>query len=433
MKSVTGRAEKGKKSKVLGEPEPVSPEDFAAMEIDAKVELIQALIPLGLMVIADGLEEEVTRLVGARYERGGGQPHLARYGSNRTSVRLAGQRVPIGVPRVRNLAEGKEVPLELHRALRASPGVVDEVLLRRVLYGLSCRDYEACAQAVPGAIGLSASTVSRRFVEASAARLRELQERELSGLDVVALVLDGKTFADDTLVAALGVTLDGRKVMLGFVQASTENASVVASFLRDMLSRGLDIGQGILVVLDGSPGLRAGVRQAFGDKAVVHRCQWHKRKNVLGYLAKSEQAWWKKRLQRAYERPTYEEAKAAFAAIRSDLEARNLSALRSLDEGFEETLTLHRLGVFPQLGISLKTTNGLESVFSQVESRTGRVSHWRNSSQKQRWLAAALLDIEGRLRRIRGYRHLPRLREALRRELGLAEPAPCADNREEVA
>lgn len=421
MKSVPGRARKGKKSRVLGEATVLSPEEFAAMELDAKAELIKALIPLGLMAVSHTLEAEVTELAGERYRRDGGRPGLARYGSNRSSVRLAGQRVPVRVPRVRNVAEGKEVPLASLQALRDATGSVDETLLRRVLYGLSCRNYEAAADAIPGAIGLSPSTVSRQFIEASAAKLREFQERDLAAFDVVAILLDGKAFAEDMMVTALGVTLDGRKVLLGFVQAGTENAEVLTAFLRELLNRGLSIDQGVLAVIDGSKGLRAAVRRAFGKKALVHRCQWHKRENVLGYLPKSERVWWKKRLQRAYERPTYEEAKAALGAIRVDLLERNLSAAKSLDEGFEETLTLHRLGVFPLLGISLKTTNCLESIFSQVETRTGRVCHWKNSSQKHRWLASALLDIEPRLRRIRGYKHLPRLREAIQRELGLVD------------
>jgi len=419
MRSVAGRGRRGKKLRVLGEPTLVSAEEFAGMALDAKVELIRALIPLGLNVARQMLDDEVVRLAGARYRREGGQPGLARHGWNRTSVRLAGQRVPLRAPRVRNLAAGKEVPLSSLQALRAAPGSVDETLLRRVLYGLSCHNYEAAAAAVPGSIGLSASTVSRQFIEASAAKLRELQERALSGFDLVALVMDGKGFAEDTMVTALGVTLDGHKVILGFVQASTENAEALTPFLRSLLDRGLKIDQGLLVVLDGGKGLRSAVRRALGKKALVHRCQWHKRENVVDHLSKSEKAWWRKRLQRAYERPTYEEAKTALKDIRRDLEERNLSAVKSLDEGFEETLTLHRLGVFPLVGISLKTTNCLESIFSQVETRTGRVCHWKNSSQKHRWLATALLDIEPRLRRIRGYQHLPRLREAIQRELSL--------------
>ena len=421
MKSVAKRRGKGKKARVLGEPTRVSAEEFDAMDLDTRIELIQALIPLGLMAVAAELDAEVTALVGERYRHGGGRPGLARHGSNPSSVRLAGQRVPLRVPRVRNVAAGHEVPLASFQAFRSSPGSVSETLLRRVLCGLSCRDYEAAAEAFPGAIGLSPSTVSRQFVEASAAKLRELGERDLSAYDLVAMFLDGKTFAKDTTVTALGVTLDGRKVVLGFVEAGTENAEVLTPFLRDLLSRGLNIERGLLVVIDGGKGLRAAVRRAFGKRALVQRCQWHKRENVVAHLPKDEQKWWRKRLQRAYQRPTYDEANTELQAVRRDLEQRNLSAVGSLDEGFEETLTLHRLGLFPLLGISLKTTNCLESIFSQVERRTGRVSHWKNSSHKHRWLATALLDIEPRLRRIRGYRHLPLLRAALQRELGLTD------------
>jgi transposase-like protein len=174
------------------------------------------------------------------------------------------------------------------------------------------------------------------------------------------------------------------------------------------------------VVIDGSKGLRAAVKRALGKRAVVQRCQWHKRENVLKHLSKGEQAAMRRRLQRAYEKPTYQEAKAALNEILRELEQRNLSAARSLEEGLEETLTLHRLGVFGPLSVSLKTTNCIESIFSQVETRCRKVSHWKNASQKHRWLAASLLDIEPRLRRIRGYRHLPLLREAIQKALGIA-------------
>jgi putative transposase len=154
----------------------------------------------------------------------------------------------------------------------------------------------------------------------------------------------------------------------------------------------------------------------------VHAHQWHKRENVVSYLPRSEQKRWRQRLQGAYQRPTYQEATQDLKAIRSELEELNESAVASLDEGFEETLTLHRLGLFPLLGRSLKTTNILESVNAQAEQRCGRVDHWKNSNQKQRWLVAALLDIEPRLRRLMGYRHLPRLREAIQEELAIASP-----------
>jgi transposase-like protein len=183
------------------------------------------------------------------------------------------------------------------------------------------------------------------------------------------------------------------------------------------VERGLQYAQGLLCVIDGSKGLRAALQTVFGARAVVHRCQWHKRENVLDYLPKGQQATWRRRLQVAYERPSYAEAKAALLRCRQELRLVNESAVKSLDEGFEETLTLHRLGVFGALGTSLKTTNCLESINALVGQRTAKVDRWTNSSQKQRWLAAGLLDIEPRLRRIRGYRSLPLLRAALQAEI----------------
>ena len=263
------------------------------------------------------------------------------------------------------------------------------------------------------------STVSRSFIEASAAKLRELQERDLAAEDVVAVVLDGKTFADATMVIALGITLSGEKRCLGFVETDTENERVLTLFLRSLVERGLDLSQGVcvLVILDGGKGLRSAVRKAFRHGALVQRCQWHKRENVVSHLAKSEQAVWRQRLQRAYNRPEYDEALTALETLHGELDDRNQSAAGSLTEGLDETLTLHRLGLYGVLGRSLKTTNGLESVNALVEERCAKVDHWQNSSQRHRWLATALLDIEPRLRKLMGYRHLPKLRAALKREL----------------
>jgi transposase-like protein len=380
--------------------------------IDTKVELIQALIPLGLLHVEESLRQEVERLAGPRYARGGGQLGVVRYGKQPGSIYLADQKLGIEVPRVRNLRRNREVPLRTYQRLQ-QPRAADQGVMQRLLTGLTCREYERCAEAVPQAFGLSASTVSRRFIRASAQKLQALTERPLKDYDFVALFLDGKTFADDTLVIALGVTLQGEKVVLGFVQTSTENGKACAEFLDRLKARGLRYEDGLLVILDGGKGLHAAVEKAFGGAAAIQRCQWHKRENVLAYLAGSPQAVIRRKLQAAYSQPTYEQAKAALKKVRGELAEINLSAVASLDEGFEETLTLHRLGLFAELGVSFKTTNCLESINGLVEQRTGKIDYWKNSEQKQRWLATALLDIEPRLRRVRGHKHLP----ALRREL----------------
>lgn len=420
MPSVAHNAPKGKKKKVLREAQMVTADEYDALELDARAELIRQLVPLGLMHVCELLQNEVTALAGERYCRTDGHEHIVRHGTNPGSVRLAGQRHAIRVPRIRDRLANVEIPLQALDAIEGS-GNVDDSLLLRVLRGVSCRDYEACAEAVPGAIGLSPSTVSRQFVEASTEKLKELQDRNLSDFDFVTLFLDGKAFADDVMVTALGVTMDGTKVILGFVQAGTENEPVLTTFLNELVDRGLTADAGLLVVLDGGKGLRAAVKKVFGKKATVQRCQWHKRENIVSYLPKARQLALRRRLQKAYSRPTYAEAKAALLRIRDELNETNLDAARSLEEGFEETLTLHRLGVFALLGRSLKTTNCIESIFGQVEDCCGKVSNWKNSSQKQRWLAASLLDIEPRLRKIAGYRHLGQLRDALQQDLRIAQ------------
>ena len=410
MSSFARLVRRSKKGKRLGEAQVLRKEEVPELELDTRVELIRALVPLALAEISAVLDEEVRDLAGERYARTGGR----RHGTNPGSVKLAGQKVPIRVPRVRG--EDGEIPLRSYRTLRGE-GEMDETLLRRVLYGISCRNYEAAAESIPGAIGLSSSTVSRRFVQASARKLKALQERDLSQEDVVAIFLDGKRFAEDTMVLALGITVEGDKRILGFVQTGTENERVLSQFLRSLVDRGLDVSQGVLVILDGAKGLRSAVRKCFKERAVVQRCQWHKRENVVSYLPRSEQPAWRKRLQRAYERPTYAEAQEALKNILADLEEQNQSAAASLREGLEETLTLHRLGLFGRLGRSFKTTNCLESINGLVEERCGKVDHWKNSSQKQRWLATALLEIEPRLRKVMGYKRLPALREALMKDL----------------
>ena len=237
--SVLRTVRKRKKVRKLGSVKIIRCEAYADLELDAKVELIRSLVPLGLMHVQELLDQEVTALASERYARKDASVRGRRHGSNPGTVGLAGQRVPIRVPRIRCVA-GNEIPLRSYEALRGDREV-DDLLLRRVLYGISCRNYEAAAEAIPGAIGLSSSTVSRGFIQASAAQLRAFQERDLSGEDVVAVFLDGKTFADATMVIALGVTLAGEKRFLGFVETDMENATVLTPFLRSLVERGLDL------------------------------------------------------------------------------------------------------------------------------------------------------------------------------------------------
>jgi putative transposase len=390
----------------------------ALRTLDTRIELIQALIPLGLEAVAEEFQNEVSRLTGAKNSRKNEKNANRRWGNQKGSVYLSDQKVPIQVPRVRDVEENEEVSLDVYHQFQ-SPRGMDEGLLLRMLKGISTRSYEACAETVPEAFGLSSSAVSSRFIKASAEKLRQFQERSLEDYDLVALFLDGKSFADQQMIIALGVTIEGHKIPLGFVQAATENERVCRQFIDSLINRGLRYQQGLLCLIDGSKGLYSALTKALDGYVAIQRCQWHKRENVISYLTKENQEEVKNALQEAYDKETYPQAKAALQALRPSLALMNESALGSLEEGLEETLTIHRLGLMPQLKLSFRTTNCIESLNSMVGQLTRNVKRWKNSNQRNRWLGTALLDIEPRLRRIKGFRFLPLLRLALQKDLKL--------------
>ena len=411
MPKVRQTTRKGQPSVVI--PTPVVTQ--LAIPLDdgtAMLAMIQALIPLGLKAVEQALLQEVTALAGPRYSHADAHPERVRWGAQPGSIFLADQKLPIQVPRVRDRAAGRDMALATYAHFQ-TPRALDVGLFRRVLGGLSCREYEAAAEAVPEAFGLAKSSVSDRFIRASARELRRLLERRLDDREWLVLVLDGKRFAADGIVIALGVTRTGEKRILGLVQTATENKRVCAAFLRELIERGFTTPKGLLVILDGAKGLRAAVRDVFGDDVPVQRCQWHKRENVLSYLPTTAQPFWRRKLQSAYAHASYGDATRALHRVVTELRVVNESAARSLEEGLDETLTLHRLNVFAQLGTSFKTTNLIESVMARVEAKTERVDRWRTSDQKLRWCAAALLAMEKQFRRVKGCAHLPLLERAL--------------------
>lgn len=385
-----------------------------AMERDlgreSRLSMIQMLIPLALEAVGTELQNEVRELAGAPHSRGGS---LDRWGTNPGSIFLGDQKVELRVPRVRNKGLGTEIPLTTYERLQ-SPQAIDEIVLSRVINGISQGKYERAVTRVPETFGIKKTSVCRKFIRASGKRLREFLERDLSQHDIVAIFMDGKTFAENSIVIALGVTIGGEKVLLGFIETSTENHAVCRDFVNRLKDRGLNISNQILFVIDGGKGLYKGISQALGEKAVFQRCQWHKRENILKYLGEKHKTSFRRRLQAAYEQPTYERAKRRLLAIKRELSLINQSAVESLEEGFEQTLTLHRLGLFVKLGRSFKTTNCVENVNKQLALYTDRVTRWQNSDQRQRWVGTAMLEIEPRLNKVQGYRYLVDLRAAMK-------------------
>lgn len=382
-------------------------------DIDIKVALIQALIPEGLKAVNEKLQEEVRLLAGKRYQHG---KENTRWGTQAGSVYLLDQKVPLTVPRLRSKARNLEVPLEYYQKLQ-EPYQGDKQVLKKLLNGLSTHKYRESAELAPEVFGISASNMSLRFKKATAAKLRQLQERRLDRYDFIAVFVDGKRYAKEGIMISLGITTEGEKVILGIEQMSTENSRSMEQFFQKLIERGLTYKDGILFVIDGSKGIMKAVEIVFSSCAVIHRCQFHKIENVVSYLPKGLQGIWRLKLRAAYKQARYDSAKAALRKLEAELDDINPSAANSLREGLEETLSLHRLGVYAELGKSLASTNCIESVMSQVGQYTDKVNRWRGGSHIQRWVAAGLLEIEPRLHKIYGYRHLNLLRIKLREEI----------------
>ena len=414
MESIAGRR-RGWKRKVSSRRKAVKEmlEMAKIDDVDVKVSMIQALIPIGLKEVGKELQKEVRRLAG---EEGRHGKENVRWGSQPGSVYLSDQKVPMDVPRVRNKAHNIEIPLEYYRKLQ-EPYRDDELVYKRLLNGLSTHKYRESSELSSEVFGISSSNVSRRFKRATEAKLRELQERRLDGYDFIAVFIDGKRYAGDGLIVAMGITIEGEKVFLGVEQMSTENSRSVEQFLQKLIERGLRYKDGLLFIVDGSKGIIKAIETMFPSCAVIQRCQYHKIENVVSYLPKGLQAIWRAKLRAAYKQTKYESAKRALEKLESELHEINPSAAKSLREGLEETLSLHRLGLSSKLGKSLSSTNCIESVMSQLGQYTDKVDRWRGGEHIQRWTASGLLELEPRLNRVKGFQYLKILKMRLKEEV----------------
>lgn len=370
-------------------------------EMQAEVERLTG--EAGLQILRAILEEEVTRRVGPPH-RPDPTAGRVRWGKQPGYVVFAGQKVPLKRPRVRT-REGEEVALDSYRQLQQD-GKLQRAVRERLVAGLSTRNYRCAVESVLEGYGIEKSSVSRQFVAASAEQLQALCERRLERLNLVAILIDGIHFGGQVQVVALGVDEGGIKHILGLWQGATENTTVVKELLEDLVDRGLDTKRRYLLVLDGAKALRAAVDRVFGQQAEVQRCQIHKRRNVKEHLPESCQADYDRRIRNAYTMTNYGDAKEALGKIVRQLQGINPSAARSLEEGLEETLTLHRLGVGPKLRRSLSTTNPIESCLSIVQRVARNVKRWREGDQSLRWTATGLLEAEKKFNRIKGYREI---------------------------
>ena len=377
-------------------------------ELQPEVEHLTGLA--GLQIIRAVIEDEVTRRVGPRYQPSG-EGGCRRWGQQPGYVVFAGQKVPVGRPRVRT-RKGQEVELETYRRLQHD-GRRQRAVREGIVAGLTSRNYQRAVQSVLDGYGIQKSSVSREFVQASAAQLKKLCERNLAELDLVAILIDGIHLGKQVLVVALGIESSGKKHVLGLWQGATENTVVVKDLLEDLVTRGLAPERRYLFVIDGAKALRAAIQRVFGERAEVQRCQLHKRRNVAEYLPKNAQGDYDRRIRNAYAMTDYAQAKAELQKIFRQLERVNPPAAHSLEEGLEETLTVHRLGVGELLRRSLANTNPIESCLSTVERVARNVKRWHAGDQALRWTATGLLEAEKKFRKVKGFRELPALQRKL--------------------
>jgi transposase-like protein len=375
-----------------------------------------------LALVQELFTEEVKGLCGPTFSRKGDQ-FYHRGGSDPGSVLLQGQRVAVKKLRVKK--DGQDVELKSYTALQHFDLLCDKVM-RHMLSGVSTRDYGGLLDEIQGGLGLSKSSVSRAFVRGSKERLEEINGRDLSKYEFIAIMIDGIEFGDRTVIAAMGITKSkannpndaGEKIVLGLREGDTENWEVCKDLLQSIVDRGVDPTLAYLFVLDGSKALKKAVRKVFGEKSRVQRCVRHKERNILRYLSHGNQMEFCRLWKRLHGMADITEAKREYERLRQWLGQRNHAALTSLDEAEMETLTVIELKLPALLRKTLLSTNPLESMFSIVDTKKDRVKNWKRgekNNQVARWAAATLSEAEQRVNRIKGHRELILLESELRK------------------
>lgn len=380
--------------------------------------LLALAVGAGLQVMQTLMEADVTAAAGPK---GRHNPDRAavRHGRERGSVTLGGRRVPVSRPRVRATDGSGELPVASYE-LFSSTEILGKMAMEKMLAGLSTRRYpvglEPVGQQVDEtASATSKSAVSRRFVAMTQTALGELLAKDLSGLDVVALLIDGVHFAETCCVVAMGIGIDGTKHPLALVEGSTENATLVTELLVGLRERGLDVTRPMLVGIDGSKALRRAVLDVL-ERPVIQRCQIHKVRNVKDHLPQRLRSIVGRKMTDAYHAESALEAQAALLALATELDRTHPGAAASLREGLDETLTVLRLGVPPTLARTLRSTNTIESMISVCREHAGNVKRWRDAKMALRWCAAGMVEAGKQFRRVNGHLHLAALRAALERE-----------------
>jgi putative transposase len=415
-------------------PETVS---VALGELAGELEegLLAFVVGAGLKVVETMMEYEVEILAGPK---GRHDPNrvAVRHGSDDGLVTLGGRQVQISRPRVRSADRSSEVALSTYECF-SSTELLGRMAMQKMLAKISTRRYGAGLEPVGAAVearsrGTSRSAISRRFVAATETALAELMAADLSGLDLVALMVDGVNFAGHCCVVAVGIDIDGVKHPLGVVEGDTENSTLVTGLLVGLRDRGLDVTRPILCVLDGAKALAAAVKAVF-DHPVIARCQLHKIRNVKRHLPDKVARVVERRMRAAYRNPDPLAGQGDLEALAKELEHSHPGAAGSLREGLAETFTVARLRVPPTLARTLRSTNCVESMIEICRDHSTNVKRWESGTMALRWCAAGLLEAKKQFRRVNGHMHLRALRAALHEHARVNVTPPSYPSGQEVA
>ena len=380
-----------------------------------KMGLEDFVFQAGMIAVQSLMEQEAESLAGPRYARSVDK-ECYRWGTQKGAVFVQGQKKSVERPRVmgKRKARGKlhETELSTYKAF-SQPDAMNEAMLAKLMAGVSTRDYASTVEQVVDGHGISRSAVSRRAVEVTGKMLEAFYTRRLDEHEFVVIMIDGVNVKDSDNIVALGVDVWGKKTVLGMRQGATETSSVCIDLLQDLIERGLPPDEDLLFVLDGAKALYKAVKKVFGKHAVIQRCQLHKRRNVQDKLPNEHQTRIDKKLAAAYGMNGEAEARKALESVYEELIDLSEQAAGSLEEGMEDTLTVHKLGIGGDLKKILSSTNCIESMFSMARRYKRNVKRWRNYKHIERTLVSALLEAEQRFRRIKGYRELKDLKKKI--------------------
>jgi len=380
---------------------------------DVRHAFLGLCINAGQRVLAAMMEADRVALCGTKGVPNEGR-RATRGGSTASRVVLGGQRIAVRRLRARSLDEGELALPAFEWAAAADP--LDAATLAAIAAGVSTRRYATTQEPVPAQHHPSAtskSAVSRRFVQLSEEQLGQWLGRRLDNLDLPVVMIDGIHFGERVVLLALGIDAKGDKHVLGLREGSTEATRVVVSLLADLVERGLDADRMRLWVIDGGKALRKAIVQTFGCRALIQRCQEHKRRNVLEHLPKELHASVKRALRDAWNVGDAELAKRQLQRLAGSLQARHPGAAASLREGLEETLTVQALGITGALYRTLRSTNPIENLNGLIAHYTRNVKRWKDGQMVQRWVASALADAATRMRKLRGCAQMRSLLKAL--------------------